>query len=53
MEDEGEGVGNKGDGKGIFLFQRDKGLLLAKGETAGAHKKMAVYQSTRGNPLLE
>lgn len=33
-----------------YLPQRDKGLLLDREETDVAHRQMAVYKGTRGNP---
>ena len=49
--DEGEGEGKKEEGRRVFVLEGDKGLSLDRGETDVAHRKMAVYKGTRGNPL--
>ena len=49
--DEGEGEGNKGERKDVFV-QEDKGLPLDNEETDVAHRQMEVYKGNRGSPVL-
>jgi hypothetical protein len=41
---------NKVEGAGIFVLDWDTGLPLDREETDVAHRQMAVYKGTRGNP---
>ena len=46
-----EGDGEREQGIGLLVLEGDKGLPLDREETDVAHRKMAVYKGTRGNPL--
>ena len=52
IEDEGEG---EGKGAGVFVSEgkyKYKGLPLGRMERDVAHRKMAIYKGTRGDPML-